>query len=97
MRGGLTFRMAFASALLTLIVAAGFGTLLFAIRSVIDSTQSRRDTRQVLVAGDALEAVVIDLETGVRGFVITGQERFLQPWTQARATFPEKEIGRAHV
>ena len=31
---------------------------------------------------------MIDLETGVRGFVITGQERFLQPWNAARAAFP---------
>jgi signal transduction histidine kinase len=31
---------------------------------------------------------VIDLETGVRGFVIARQERFLEPWKAARAAFP---------
>ena len=33
---------------------------------------------------------MIDLETGVRGFVITRQERFLEPWSAARAAFPEE-------
>jgi signal transduction histidine kinase len=35
-----------------------------------------------------MEEVVIDLETGVRGYVITGEERFLEPWSNARAVFP---------
>jgi CHASE3 domain-containing protein len=31
-----------------------------------------------LVAADEVEKLVIDLETGVRGFVITNEERFLE-------------------
>jgi CHASE3 domain sensor protein len=31
---------------------------------------------------------VADLETGQRGFVITGQDRFLQPWREARDALP---------
>jgi signal transduction histidine kinase len=90
MRGGLTLRMALASALLTLIVGAAFGTMLVAVTNVLDSTQSRRHTRQELVAADGLQSLLIDLETGVRGFIITGQERFLGPWTHARTAFPKQ-------
>jgi signal transduction histidine kinase len=88
MRGGLTRRMALASALLTLIVGAAFGTMLVAVTNVLDSTQSRRHTRQELVAADGLATLLIDLETSVRGFIITDQERFLGPWKHARTAFP---------
>jgi CHASE3 domain sensor protein len=33
---------------------------------------------------------VVDLETGQRGFVITGQEQFLEPWRTARTALPEQ-------
>src|SRR6266498_2769475 len=42
----------------------------------------------VPVAANQLERLVIDLETGQRGFVITGQERFLGPWRAARVAVP---------
>jgi CHASE3 domain sensor protein len=79
MRRGLTRRMVIASALLTLIVSAGFAVLLLAITDLRESTQLRRETREGLVAAEALQKLVIDLETGVRGFVITREERFLDP------------------
>jgi len=31
---------------------------------------------------------VIDLETGGRGFIVTGEDRFLEPWYAARRTLP---------
>ena len=40
------------------------------------------------MAANQLERLVIDLETGQRGFVITGQERFLGPWRAARVAVP---------
>jgi signal transduction histidine kinase len=43
-----------------------------------------------LVAADALEKLVIDLETGLRGFVITSENRFLEPWRHARAALPTR-------
>ena len=67
-RGGLTRRMAIASGLLTLVVVAGFIAVLLAIDNLRDSTQSRRDIRQELVAANALQTLVIDLETGLRGY-----------------------------
>ena len=88
MRRGLTRRMVLASALLTLIVSAGFAVLLLAITDLRESTQLRRETREGLVAAEALQKLVIDLETGVRGFVITREERFLDPWNDARVAFP---------
>ena len=90
MRPGLTRRMVVASSLLAILVAASFLILLLAITNLRESTQERRETREGLVAADELQKLVIDLETGLRGFVITNEERFLEPWNEARAAFPEE-------
>ena len=88
MRGGLTRRVAIASALLTLVVVAGFIAVLLAIDHLRESTQSRRDIRQELVAANALQTLVIDLETGLRGYVLARDDRSLETWNDARAAFP---------
>ena len=57
------------------------------------TTSSRRTSEEVarsadiLHAGERLVLAAVDSETGVRGFVITGDERFLEPWNSGRATF----------
>jgi signal transduction histidine kinase len=50
----------------------------------------------VLEVANLLERQVVDLETAQRGFVITNQERFLQPWRRAQVAFPEEAatLGR---
>jgi signal transduction histidine kinase len=80
--------MAIASGVLALVVGAAFGVLLASVDDL--RTQQRLTTRsqEVLVAANQLELLVVDLETGVRGFVITAQERFLQPWQAAQAALP---------
>jgi CHASE3 domain sensor protein len=44
----------------------------------------------VLATANQVERLEVDLETGQRGFIITGQERFLEPWNAARAALPEQ-------
>ena len=90
MRGGLTRRMVVASGLLALIVGATFAVLLSSVADLRGSERRARQAEEVLVVANRLERLVVDLETGQRGFVITGQERFLQPWQAARAAFPEQ-------
>jgi signal transduction histidine kinase len=92
-RWGLTVRMIIAISLLALIVGAVFALLLVTISDLRDSARRATDTRAELAAADRLEKLVIDLETGARGFVITRHERFLEPWRTARAAFP----GRARA
>jgi signal transduction histidine kinase len=82
--------MAIASGLITLVLVAGFMAVLLAIRNLDESTQATLPVRQELVAANALERRVIDLETALRGFVIARDERFLGPWKRARAAFPEQ-------
>jgi len=86
--GGLTRRMVAASALLAVIVGAAFVVLLLAIADLRRSERQANHSQEILTVSNELERLVLDLETGQRGFVLTGEERFLQPWHTARKSFP---------
>jgi len=72
---------------LMVVIAVAFALMLVAIADLRDSSQLTRDAQRELSTADDLEKLVLDLETGVRGYVITGEERFLDPWNSARADF----------
>ncbi|MBV8221065.1 MAG: PAS domain S-box protein, partial [Solirubrobacterales bacterium] len=77
------------TALATIVVAA------LALASSERSAAGRsvgRDSRAVS-ASQLLERHVVDLETGLRGFVPTGDPAFLSPWTAARAAIPQDFSG----
>jgi signal transduction histidine kinase len=87
-RGGLTRRMVVASGLLALIVAVAFAVLISSVADLRTTERRARQSEEVLVVANRLERLVVDIETGQRGFVITGQQRFLEPWQDAQAAFP---------
>jgi CHASE3 domain sensor protein len=80
--------MAVASVLLALLVGAAFTILLLTISDLRASERLVADSREASSTADQLEELVIDLETGVRGFVIARQERFLEPSRAAQAAIP---------
>src|SRR5215813_2373195 len=86
--GALTHRMLVASALLALLVCAAFAVLLVAIHNESDSAKLARHSQLVLATANQLERLVVDMETGERGYLLTGEQRFLAPWEDARAAFP---------
>jgi signal transduction histidine kinase len=86
--GGLTRRVVIACGLLLVIVAAAFAVLLVAIEDMRESARQAAHSQRELTASTALERRVVDLESGARGFVITGEERFLGPWEAARSAIP---------
>ena len=88
MRGGLTRRTVVASGLLALVIATAFAVLLSAVSELRTLERRARESEEVLVVANRLERLVVDLETGQRGFVITGQDRFLEPWREAQVALP---------
>jgi signal transduction histidine kinase len=88
--GGLTRRMVLASVALALVIGAAFTLLLLAVGDVRSAERSALKSQDVLIAANTLERRLLDLETGQRGFVITRQEQFLQPWQEAQARFPQE-------
>jgi signal transduction histidine kinase len=88
-RGGLTRRMVIASALLALLTSAAFAVLLLAIRDQRSSAQLARHSQEVLAAANRLERLLVDIETGTRGYLLTGEDRFLQPAHAGEAGFAQ--------
>ena len=58
------------------------------IRSLEANNESIRHSHEVIVALSKLLSTVQDAETGQRGFLLTGNERYLQPYTDALSEVP---------
>jgi signal transduction histidine kinase len=86
----LSARLIAGSAVLALLVAAAFGVLVFAVTSLDDATKRERHAKAVSAETLQLEKLVLDLDTGLRGFVLTGKQNLLAPWTSARAALPDR-------
>jgi two-component system sensor histidine kinase/response regulator len=88
MRLGLTGRILFAGAIVVALLLIRFVLLMQAFDSVTEATErEQRADRSVFVAS-RVEKLVLDLETGARGYVITRDRSFLEPWSSARRTLP---------
>ena len=70
---------------LSLVVLIGFVSLLFAVRYRNQSVEGRNELwRPGQIAAVEVLTAAVDQQTGVRGFIITGDERFLEPYTAGR-------------
>jgi signal transduction histidine kinase/DNA-binding response OmpR family regulator/CHASE3 domain sensor protein len=90
-RLGLTGRMLAASGVLAALVAAVFAVVVIEIYDLRESSRLAKRAADVAAEANELERLAIDLQTGSRGFVITGQERFLDPVRAAREDLPGRE------
>ncbi len=73
------------------VVAAMFATLLLTTHSLDATSESGRRATQLQQEALQLERIAIDLETGVRGYLITRDRDYLEPYEQGR-----RSLG-AHV
>jgi signal transduction histidine kinase len=89
-RGGVRARTYLASGVLALLVGGSFVVLLLSIGELRRSAELERHSQEVLVAANRVERLVVDLETGLRGFLITDDPRFLEPWNEARGAIPSQ-------
>lgn len=55
-----------------------------------DNQEMVNHTYEVIDAGDEILSAMIDQETGMRGFIATGNENYLQPYTTGKQNFLEK-------
>jgi signal transduction histidine kinase len=83
--------MVAASVVLAVLVGSAFAVLRDAMTDAENLSDLSRHSQEVLVAANEVERLVIDLETGERGFIITRDDRFLEPWRSARARLPAAE------
>ncbi len=83
-------RILFASVALSLVVGAAFLALVFANSALSDATERQARASEITSTTLRLETLAVNLETGLRGLVLTGEERFLQPYVAARRELPAR-------
>ena len=89
MRGsGLVARIAVSALLVGIGLAIVFLVLFLAITGLRHRSLEARHTQQVIATANELQTLLVDLETSVRGFAITRNDRDLQPWRSARRRYP---------
>ncbi|MCP9485692.1 MAG: ATP-binding protein [Gaiellaceae bacterium MAG52_C11] len=84
-------RMLVASIALAVVVAGAFAALIVAVSTLREANEREARSKDVTEATLQLENLAVDLETGLRGFTLTGNRRFLQPYTAALAAWPERQ------
>ncbi|MDT5066488.1 MAG: hypothetical protein QOJ95_2123 [Mycobacterium sp.] len=90
MRTGLAARLLLASGVLVFVVIAAYVALYVALADLSRArTVATHSVQEVNVARD-VRRLLTDMETGQRGFIITGEPRFLEPWETGRRTLPER-------
>ncbi len=60
------------------------------MRNLIDNKSWVEHTHRAVRVAEQIGKLLIDMETGERGFLITGKDDFLEPYTKARATINAK-------
>ena len=72
--------------LLAIIAVLGFGLGSFwGLSSLQGSAKWVKHSHEVIIQAHLIEKLIIDLETGQRGYLITGNENFLEPYDKAEA------------
>jgi signal transduction histidine kinase len=89
-RRGLVTQVTFVSTVLATALVVVFTVLLLAILQLRESSAKARHTQQVIALANGVQTLVIDLETGLRGFVITDDRRLLKPFFEASRTYPRR-------
>jgi signal transduction histidine kinase len=90
-RSGLAVRIAVSATLVGIGLALVFAVLFLAITGLRHRSLEARRSQQVIAKANQLQTLVIDLETGMRGFALTGKKKFLQPWINAQESYPDAE------
>ncbi len=87
---GLTGRIVAAGVILLLLIGGGFAAMFVAISELRSADVQVARSETDLAAASRIQGLLVDLETGLRGFVLTHEEQFLEPWNAAREAFPRE-------
>jgi signal transduction histidine kinase len=82
-------RLVAASGVLALLVAGAFAILVLALSQHREATREAAESQDVTVEALTLRNLVLDIQNGLRGYVITQRRSFLTPYTEARRELPE--------
>ncbi len=72
---------------IVLLAATVAGASYLITSSLIDTSRMVAHTHQVIASAELLQRTMVDMETGQRGFMLTGNNEFLRPFDEGLATF----------
>jgi two-component system, sensor histidine kinase and response regulator len=81
---GLSRPTAAAFALVIILITGTFGALALNIRGLHDDAQNALRAERILGQSNAAERDLVDIETGLRGFLLTGEAEYLEPYEAGR-------------
>jgi signal transduction histidine kinase len=87
-RSGLVTRIVLSAVLVGLGLALVFLILSLAITGLRQRSLEANHSQQVIASANELQTLVIDLETGMRGYALIQNPKYLRPWTRAQARYP---------
>ena len=89
----LTTRIALASGMVALVFIAGVFPFANAVRDARDADRANQRAERAQTATATVLGHIVDVETAGRGFILTGEPRFLEPRVRAVRALPG-ELGR---
>jgi signal transduction histidine kinase len=87
-RSGLLARIGVWAIVVSVALGVVFTVLIFSVIGLRHRSLEARRSQEVIATANRLQTLVVDLETGLRGYVITRKERELQPWKNALRLYP---------
>src|SRR3954468_2425324 len=88
MRLGLVARILIAGGIVVVFLVIEFVLVLRQFQHVRTLTRSEQRAEQSVVAASRLEKLVLDVESGTRGYLTTRASPFLDPWKSAQRSLP---------
>jgi CHASE3 domain sensor protein len=87
-RRSITAQFTVTFALVSAVVVAGFVVMILTARSLQSADHQRSGSTRAIGVANELEQSVLDLETGLRGYLLAGKPEFLQPYQAALNRYP---------
>src|SRR3954453_17246159 len=87
---GLTAPTAVAFALVIVLITGTFGVLVLNVRQQHAEAQDALRAERILSASNAAERDLVDVETGLRGYLLTSEQRYLEPYESGRLGYASR-------
>jgi signal transduction histidine kinase/CheY-like chemotaxis protein len=89
-RAGIAARVALATAVVGVALLAAAVPFGLSLRQARDAERDNQRAQRASTSAAVALALVVDLETGARGFILTGEPRFLEPRDRATRLLPRE-------
>src|SRR5690242_19919620 len=89
-RSGLLARIGVWALVVSVALGAVFAVQIVSVIGLRHRSLEARRSQEVIATANRLQTLVVDMETDLRGFVITEDEAQLQPWRDAHRLYPQE-------